>query len=269
MSLSPDESKLAIAKMETDASNVSHIWLMDLTRGTLSRLTSVPPNDWFPVWAPDTSRIAFSSARDGPLNLYAHALSGPGADEPLLKSGASKAASSWSPDGQYLAYWVAGANKQQDIWVLPMAGKKPIAFLESEFNELQPDFSPDGRWIAYTSDESGTQEVYVRRFEAAPARAAAIRMSVQGGSHPKWRRDGKELFYLAPDRKLMSVEVDPSPVFRAGPPRTLFQTRVEMADFLVNYEVAADGQRFLVNSPDDTQLGPLTVIVNWNPDLQR
>jgi serine/threonine protein kinase/Tol biopolymer transport system component len=271
IALSPDESRLAVGKMEASASNVSHIWVMELSRGTITPLTSVPPNDWFPVWSPDGRQLAFTSYRDGPANLYVRDASGAGGDEALLKSELGKAASSWSPDGRYLAYWGAGADTRtkQDIWILPLAGRKPFAFLQTEHNELQAEFSPDG-WIAYTSDESGRQEVYVRRFEGAPAEAGAFRISTEGGSHPKWRADGKELFYLSPDRKLMSVAVTSSPVFKAALPRPLFQTRVVMADFLANYAVAANGQRFLVNSPsEEAELGPITVIANWNPGAKR
>jgi Tol biopolymer transport system component len=270
ISLSPDESSLAVGKMEQSRSNVSHIWLIDLKRGTSTRLTSAPPNNFCPVWSPDGRRIVFSSNRDGPMNLYVRASSGDGADEPVLKSDVAKFVSSWSSDGRYLAYWFSQSKTGQDIWIAPSSGGKPFPFLETEFNELQPAFSPDGQWIAYTSDESGRQEVYVRRFEGSPASAGAIRISEDGGAHPKWRRDGRELFYLTPDRRLMSVAIETSLRFHAGRPQPLFQTRISMADFLDNYAVSSDGQHFLVNNSDEkADSGPITVIANWSPGAKR
>jgi Tol biopolymer transport system component len=270
ISLSPDESTVALGKMDADSSNISSIWLMELSRGTVSRLTSAPPNDWFPVWSPDGRRIAFSSSRDGPFNLYVRAANGAGADEALLKSEAAKWASSWSPDGRFLAYSAADPKTKLDIWILPLSGGKPFPFLQTQYNENLAAFSPNGDWIAYTSEESGSPEIYVRKFEAGPARGGPRRISIEGGSHPKWRHDGKELFYLSPDRKLMSVEIDTSPVLKAGRPRPLFQTRIQMADFLASYAVAATGQRFLVNKPaEETESGPVTVISNWNPGAKQ
>ena len=270
ISLSPDESVVAVGKMEADSSNISNIWLIELSRGTLTRLTSVPPNDWYPVWSPDGRRIAFSSSRDGPYNLYVRAANGAGADEALLKSDVTKWASSWSPDGRFLAYSALHPKTRFDIWILPMSGGKPFPFLQTEYDEIHPEFSPDGHWIAYTSNESGRQEIYVREFAAGPAAGGARRISIEGGSHPKWRRDGRELFYLSPDRNLMSVEAGASLVLRAGPPRRLFQTRIQMADFLESYAVSSNGQRFLVNTPaEEAESGPVTVIANWNPGPKR
>jgi Tol biopolymer transport system component len=218
ISLSPDQSMVAVAKMDNSSTVLSNIWLVELSRGTLTRLTSVPPNDWFPVWSPDGRQVAFSSQRDGSSDLYTRSASGAGADVALLKSEAGKCASSWSPDGRFLAYWALDPATKNDIWIVPLDGGKPFPFLQTRYNEFHPEFSPDGQWIAYSSDESGSQEIYVRRFEARPAGAGASRISREGGTHPKWRRDGKELFYLSTDRKLMSVEMVPSPVLKAGPP---------------------------------------------------
>jgi Tol biopolymer transport system component len=270
ISLSPDQSMVALGKMETESSNLSYIWLMELPRGTLTRLTSVPPNDWTPVWSPDGRRIAYSSSRDGPANLYVRDANGAGDDEALVKSAAAKYPWSWSRDGRFLAYYAADPNTKQDIWIFPMSGGEPFPFLQTQYDEFHPEFSPDGQWIAYTSNESGREEIYVRNFEGGPARGGARRISIDGGSHPKWRRDGKELFYLSPDRKLVSVEIGASPVLKAGPPRPLFQTRIQIASFLLGYAVATNGQRFLVNTPaEEAESGPITVIANWNPDAKR
>src|SRR5262249_2616381 len=161
-----------------------------------------------------------------PLDLYTHALGGPDTDRLLLQTEASKSVSSWSPDGRFLAYSSTASNRQQDIWIIPVNGGRPFAYLHSNFNELQPGCSPDGLCIAYTGDTSGRMEVYVSAFEGAPARGPAIQISTEGGSHPQWRKDGKELFYLSPDHHLWSAPVARSMEFRAHPPRKLFQTRI-------------------------------------------
>jgi Tol biopolymer transport system component len=267
MSLSPDESILAISRLDDN----SELWLMELSRSTITRLTSDRANHWYPVWSPDGQWIAYSLWDGAKPNLYTRAASGGGAAKPLLRSAAVTNVSSWSPDGRFLAYTVEDPKTQNDIWILPIHGDgQPFAFLRTEYNELQAGFSPDGHWIAYTSDESGRQEVYFRKFEGGPASAGLRRISIAGGSLPKWRRDGKELFYLSPDRKLMSVEIDRSSVLTPGLPRPLFQTKVQMADYLVGYAVAANGQRFLVNTPaEESESTPITVIVNWRPGEKR
>jgi len=270
IALSPDESMLAMGMMQSDSPTVSSIWLTELPRGTVTRLTSSLPNDWFPVWSPDGRRVVFSSARDGPYNLYVRAANGAGADEVLLKSETSKWPTSWSRDGRFLAYHASDPRTKADIWMLPLNGGKPFPFLQTQFNEMQAEFSPAGHWIAYTSDESGNQEIYVRNFDEGPGRGGAKRISIEGGSHPKWRSDGRELFYLSPDRKLMSVEIGAPPVLTAGTPRLLFQTRIRILNFLAGYAVAAMGQRFLVNTPaEEAESGPITVIANWDPGAKK
>ena len=267
IALSPDESLFAVSRVDGGAS--SNIWLVELPRGTMTRLTSDSTYNWFPVWSPDGRRIIFASERDAPgsrWNLYIRPADGAGADEVLLKSPIGKLATSWSGDGRFVAYWAADPKTRGDLWILPMSGGNPFPFLQTQYGELQPEFSPDGGWIAYTSDESGTQEVYVRKFEKGPASGGAKRISTSGGSHPKWRRDGKELFYLSRDLKLMSVEVEISATLKAGTPRPLFQTHTRLADVYVPYAVASKGQRFLVNTaPEAGASDPVTVLTDWNP----
>jgi Tol biopolymer transport system component len=268
MALSPDESTVALSRVE---SVLSDLWLMELSRGTITRLTSERANHWYPVWSPDGRQMVYSMWDVEKPNLHLRPSSGIGTDEPLLPSPATANASSWSSDGRFLAYWVGESKTQSDIWILPIHDGRPsFAFLRTEYNELQPVFSPDGKWIAYTSDESGRQEVYLRKFEGGPATAGAQRISVNGGSLPRWRRDGNELFYFAPDRKLMSVEFSGSPALVPGVPRPLFQTQAHLADFLVGYAVAANGQRFLLNTPaEGTESSLVTVIVNWKPGAKQ
>jgi Tol biopolymer transport system component len=264
ISLSPDESTLAVSRVDTSPN--SNLWLMDLSRGATTRLTSDQAGHWYPVWSPDGRRIAYGLWDTDQPNLRALSSSGSGPDEPLLSSPTTTNVSSWSADGRFLAYWVADPRTQYDIWVLPVQERgAPFRFLQTNDNELQPAFSTDGRWIAYTSDESGRQEVYVRAFEGGPATTGPRRISIDGGSLPRWRRDGRELFYLSPGRKLMSVEFDGSTALVRGVPRALFQTNVKKADYLVGYAVAGSGQRFLVIEPaEEAESSLFTVIVNWN-----
>jgi hypothetical protein len=150
-----------------------------------------------------------------------------------------------------------------------MSGEhKPIPYLQTEFSEFQARFSPDGRWITYTSDESGRNEVYVQIF---PTAAEKCKISTDGGADPRWRRDGQELFYLATDQKLMAVEVRKSATFQPGLPKILFVTRVTgLADRRNHYAVSKDGQRFLVNTlVEEASSNPITVVLNWTADLRR
>ncbi|MBI3666800.1 MAG: serine/threonine-protein kinase, partial [Acidobacteria bacterium] len=273
LNLSPDDQRVAANRRDSQTGTVD-IWLFELSRGVTSRFTFGPGIAGGPVWSPDGSRIAFSSTRDGPWNLY-EKLSNGGSDEPLLKSSNNKFAMGWSPDGRFLLYALYAEQDPKtnsDLWILPLeGGGKPFPFLRSAFNESQGQFSPDGRWIAYTSNESGKSEIYVRPFSGAEAGAGAkAQISSNGGTGPRWRRDGKELFYVAPDNKLMAVVVKAGAgAFQAGGvPQPLFKTRA--ADFNFLYAVAADGRRFLVISQaEQAASAPATVVLNWNAGLRR
>src|SRR5262249_49757660 len=195
--------------------------------------------------------------------------SGVGGEEVLLKSDQGKAPDDWSADGKFIAYESRSSQTKLDIWILPMSGdRKAFSFLQTPFNEQQAQFSPDGKWIAYTSDESGTPEVYVQSF---PASGAKFRISTNGGAEPQWRRDGKELFYLAADKKLMAADTKLGTAFEAGVPRALFETRIlVLTTFRNHYAVTADGQHFLINSGlSETTATPISVVVNWTEDLKR
>jgi len=270
-SLSPDEKTVAVTRAA--AQGATDLWLHDLARGADTRFTFHPSQDQDPVWSPDGSRIVFTSTRSGRvLDLYLKDTSGAGQDELLLQSANLKLATDWSPDGRFLAYTEVNPKTRNDLWVLPMTGdRKPVAFLQTEFTETQGQFSPDGRWMAYGSDESNRFEVYVRPF---PSGAGKWKVSINGGRLPLWRRDGKELFYLSPENKLMAVAVKagaasgPRSVFETAAPQELFQTRVPglPAGYTTRlYEVAGDGKRFLVTSTGEESgvEEPLTVVVNW------
>jgi Tol biopolymer transport system component len=240
-----------------------------LSSGIPSRFTTDPAPDTNPLWSPDGGRIVFSSSREGVRNLYQKNASGGGTEEVLLKSSEEKVADDWSADGGLILYETANPKTIWDLWVLPMSGdRQPVPFLQTKFNEQQAQFSPDGKWIAYTSDESGAPEVYVRTF---PDSGARWRVSVSGGAQARWRRDGRELFYIAADRKLMVVDIKRGATFEASVPKTLFGTRVlSLTDFRNQYAVTADGQRFLINSTtDETGTIPISVEVNWTADLKH
>jgi len=269
--LSPDGKRIAIEK--TDPATGRHtIWILERSRGIASRLVSDATGAHGPVWSPDGNRVVFSSNRLGGVDLYSIRADGAGPDELVLNSTdtSSLSATDWSLDGRFLVY---GAERrgQHDLWILPVSPpRKAQPFFETPSNELQGQFSPDVRWIAYTSDESGTPEVYVRRFPGADGK---WQVSTHGGAQPQWRRDGKELFYLAPDGKLMAAGVTASAsTFETGTPRPLFNTGITtgFVDRRNQYVVTPDGQRFLVNiSAEDENSAPITVVLNWDAALKN
>ncbi len=276
--LSPDQKRLVVERADPQTGSTD-LWLFDFLRGATTRFTFDPANDAFPAWSPDGTRIAFGSGRDGLMNVYQKLSSGAGDEELLLKSGEGKYPTDWSPDGRFLLYTTQGG----DVWLLPLSGdRKPVPFLQTPFFENWARFSPDGRWIAYQSNASGRQEVYVQPFrEGSGAGSAGMyQVSTDGGTDAQWRRDGKELFYLAPDRTLMAVDVKaggaPSGPFEAGSPRPLFATRALAVSFVFtvsgpsSYVVSADGQRFLVTTPvEEAAPTPIHVVLNWAAGLKK
>jgi eukaryotic-like serine/threonine-protein kinase len=265
--LSPDQQRVAVSRRS--AQGKTDIWLLDLVRDARMRFTTFQAaNNANPTWSPDGSRMVFMSNREGPFfDLYVKASSGAGGDELLLKSSDSKLATDWSSDGRFILYQAQHPKTGWDIWVLSLEGdRKPVPLLQTEFNELLAQFSPDARWIAYQSDESGQAEIYVQGF---PKSSGKFQVSTSGGSFPRWRRDGKELFYLSPNGKMMAVEAKATATtFETGRPRELFQTRVALfLSVAPTYDVTADGQRFLIQTmPDDAEGASLiTVVMNWAP----
>jgi eukaryotic-like serine/threonine-protein kinase len=260
VSLSPDDKRLAF---DREGPTSHDVWLMELQRGITSRLTFQPPNNNVPLWSPDGRTIAFASSRDGGLDIYQRPSNGSGKDEPLLKLNAPPIMfpSDWSSDGRFLAYYRTDSKTGLDIWVLPLDDdRKPFPLFHAQFNESQAQFSPDGRWVAYVSDEAGTPQIYVQSF---PMLTGKWQISTGGGTQPRWRRDGKELFYLALDRKLTAVTIRPGTTFEAERPHSLFQTALTLSAFRQEYSVSADGQRFLLNAPLETTESPMTVVLNW------
>ncbi|MEJ7608780.1 MAG: hypothetical protein WKF37_21545 [Bryobacteraceae bacterium] len=240
------------------------LWRTDLARGTSSPLTLDKLDDVAPVWSPDGSRIAFASNRLGAFNLYEKLSGGAGDERLLLKSARWKFPTDWSSDGQFLLYYEIDPERNRDVFALPLFGeKKPLALLHTDFNESNAVFSPDRKWFAYSSDESGTEEIYVQSFPP-PAGSHRWMVSRGGGSHPKWPHDSKDLYYLAPDHQIMAVSLSTRHSFTSGLPRALFQTSMPH-DFRIGFAVAKGGNRFLIPTMTSQQNSrAATVVVNWS-----
>jgi eukaryotic-like serine/threonine-protein kinase len=271
--LSPDEQTIAVERFDPDGHSEG-LWLIDTARDVSTRFTSSPTLDVGPVWSADGARIVFRSPRDTAPFLYQKTVSGKGGEELLLKSSAAYA-SDWSRDGRFLVYSDHDPNTQQDLWYLPISGARanePRPFLKTPDNELSGQFSPDGRWLAYESDESGTSEVYIRSFPEADAKQ---RISVNGGRGPRWRADGSELFYLALDGMLMAASMKSATTLETGPPVALFKTRtpsvsaVDVRGANPNYIVTRAGQRFLINTVTEEHSVPTTIVLNWPAVLRQ
>jgi dipeptidyl aminopeptidase/acylaminoacyl peptidase len=268
VALAPDGQHIVAAM--GDFGNMD-LWLLDGARGTSSRLTFVRGQNNRPVFSPDGSRVAFYSGRPSGPGLYQKSANGTGAEEKLLESKGPVFLSDWSRDGRFLTYSVVDPDLQRDLWVLPLAGdRKAFPFLKTAANENFPRFSPDGRWIAYQSDESGKDQVYVLPFAPSASAAGKWQISVDGGVGGRWRSDGKELFDLAGSR-LMVVEVSAvGGTFRAGIPKMLFDTRMSSPFYWNNYTPSADGRRFLIATPVEQEASlPMTVVMNWMASLKN
>ena len=274
--VSPDGHRVAVYR--TVQGNTD-LWLLDGVR--TSRLTFSPANEQFPVWSPDNSRLAFISSPAGQLGIYQMPTSGAGAEELIVSPGRTMAPSSWSKDGRYLLYRSIDPQTNSDLWVVPMEGEhRPWVFLQTPFNEVRAEFSPDGRWVAYESNESGRMEIYVRPFVppgppgTTPSTAAAQwQVSTAGGIAPVWRPDVKELYYLNPAGTMMSAPIAVSgTTFSAGAPVALFPAHIVGGglDSSANrqYDVAPDG-RFLINTVMNEAVAPITLIQHWNPEAKK
>jgi Tol biopolymer transport system component len=262
--LSPDEKRFIADRLDPQTSTYD-LWLCDVSGGNAQRFTFNPAIDFFPVWSPDGSSIVWASTRDVIPNLYQKAASGSGEETLLWKSDYNKLPSDWSRDGRFIIYRQNDPKTKYDVWFLPMTasgGAKPFPVIQTEANEIAGRLSPDGRWLAFASDESGRFEVYVQSF---PGGGSKRQVSTGGGNQPRWRRDGRELFYYARDGKLMTAPVRSGESFEAGAAISLFEFRGGTLG--VNpapYAVTADGQRFLINAVVETEPNaPLTVVVNW------
>jgi Tol biopolymer transport system component len=275
LDLSPDEKTIVMHRHDGAGGD---LWLFDVTRGVSSRFTFDPTQEnSYPSWTPDGKRIAFKSTRADHTGIYVKAADGSTPEVKVTDEGEALVPRSWSPDGQVLVYDRTTVQTAVDVWrISPSANAKPVPVLNESFSERFGTVSPDGRWIAYYSNETGKTEVYVRPF---PSGAGKWQVSTDGGVFPTWRRDGKELFYLSdPFRgSLVAVDVTVSGSnIRTGPPHPLFQffnPRVHSGGPPLLYAAAADGQRFLVPRDARTSTTPtltqIAVMMNWTAALRK
>jgi Tol biopolymer transport system component len=262
--LSPDGRRVIAERTlqgETD------LWMLDSTRQTRFTLGADGNIARLPMWSPGGDRIAFESVGSGLVKLAVRSASDSGGEDILFESPQGKIPCDWSPDGRFFLYYVPDPKSGTDLWVLPMDTRKPYLFLKTDANELWGQFSPDGHWVAYQSNETGRYEIYVRAF---PAQGGPIAVSSAGGVYPRWSRNGKELYFIAPDAKLMAAPMSTSATMaEAGAPVALFQTQRLGGGMNViarghQYDVTGDG-RFLINVDSESSATPITLLLNWKP----
>ena len=269
--LSPDNNQLAVS-LYNGTEGVSDIWILDLKRGTKSRLTFGPGNQVGPVWSRDGKVVYYTSNGKGTNHIYSKAADGSGSPQTVLETeGISESGYSMSPDGRYLVYThrvLGDPLGNIDLWVLPLTGDhKPFPIVQTPFLDNNPQVSPTGKWMAYQNNESGRMEVYLTPF---PGGGARWQVSSGGGADPMWRGDGKEIYLLDPTDNLLAVDVDVSSgTPRLGTPHKLFQA-IGVQQQVGSYTVTRDGKRFLVNSGSTKQGSePLTLVTNWTAELKK
>jgi Tol biopolymer transport system component len=242
------------------------LWLLDLQRNVFNRVTDNPRVESMPVWSPDGDRVVFSSAVDDGSSLMVMRIDGTTVNETLsLQATDVKIACDWSADGRFILYrQLDQATGTSDLWALPMSREgTPFQVVHTPSDERDGQFSPDGKWVAYQSDEAGRPEIYLQPF---PGRGPKVRVSIDGGTQVRWRSNGKEIFYIAPDQRLMAVGIDlAAGAAGIGTPERLFTTRLAPIRSISRqqYVVAPDGQRFLISSVEEPPMSPITLILNW------
>jgi serine/threonine-protein kinase len=265
---SPDGTQLAI---DIGSGSLADVWVYDLRRSVWTRLTFGDGVDFGPFWSADGQYVGFSSNRDGSTNLYWKRADGSGEAERLTESSNFQSSVAASPDGKYVMFHELTSETNYDLWVLPLEGeRKPELFLQTPFAELEAEFSPNGRWVAYHGDESGRFEVYVRPF---PKGAGKWQISTDGGTYARWSRDGRELYFRT-DRGLMVVSVETEgATFRADKPEQLFEGPFARISFAIDYDVGPDGQRFvMLKSHEAEDIGThthVTMVTNWFEELRH
>jgi eukaryotic-like serine/threonine-protein kinase len=266
--LSHDDKQVALSAFGAD-SPTQDVWLLDVERGVSSRFTSDPAMDQNAAWSPDDKEIVFSSTRKGAYNLYRKKLVG-GQEERVGRSDQRQWANSWSANGNRLLFsGPLSAVSQSDVWAVPAGGGDPIPLANTQFDEYSATASPNGRWLAFVSNDTGAYEVYVQSFPKAGTRQ---RISAGGGFFPQWRADGKELYYSTPDNTLMAIEVHgDGPEFAAGTPQALFPLKAAAVYSLGTFwQPMHDGRRFLVLRTAEPAPGkPITIVTNWQAALKK
>jgi len=271
--VSRDGKKLAVHRHDTNAGD---IWLLDSAQGPMSRLTfGVSQENINPVWSPDAARIAFGSLRDGKWGIYQKAVNGSASEELLLESDLPKAPMSWSPDGKYLVYSVLDVGLH--LWALPLFGeRKPFPIAQGKNSQDLGQISPDGRWIAYKSSETGREEIHIRDF---PEGKTHWQLTTDGALSfsVRWRADGKELYYVASPAKIMAIPISVTgSTIQWGKPKELFDSgyvSLPHATQYHDYAVSPDGQRFLIpraqkNLPKQ-ETPPIVVVLDWSTTVKN
>jgi hypothetical protein len=269
--LSPDGERVLVTTQGD-----RNVWVHELSRGVTTRLTFEGRNARA-IWTPDGTRITYASASAGPENLFSRPSDASGTAERLASSDAQQAPGAWTPDGKTLLFVLGGAL-DADIWTLSVEGdRQPHPFLKTPFSEQYPDLSPDGRWLAYASNQSGRAEVYVQPY---PGPGARQQISLDGGTAPAWSRDGREIFFIttptvggqAAPTTMMVVPVHLKPMFTSGTPRMLFQGRYGATARIRGYDVAPDGRRFLMVQQKDRpaiRVADMIIVQNWVEELKQ
>ncbi|MFI5371823.1 MAG: protein kinase [Candidatus Eisenbacteria bacterium] len=265
--VSPDGQRIAAAVTDERSNNLD-VWVLDLQRGTRTRLTFDPALDNFPQWSPDGATILFGSNRaGGRTTMFSKHANGLGAEEHLSTGSGDELPMDWTRDGKYLVYSHTDSVTQLDVWARPLVGDgKPFPVVATAASEELPRVSPDGRWVVYQSNESGRYEIYVQSF---PTASGKWQISNAGGTEPEWSADGRELFYLSADGRVTSVAVQSGAQFGAGTPQPLFPIRVPDTGWY-HFRPAPDGKRFLVVTIDDQRSrAPETVVLHWDAEIGK
>jgi Tol biopolymer transport system component len=263
--LAPNGKSVAVDKNDIGNQNTD-VWIYDLQGGSAKRMTFDAAIDAMPVWSPDGKRVVFSSSRKQTFDLYLKATDGAQEERAIEAAPAwDKYPSSWSRDGKYILY-----TREMELWFLILPDLRDQLFLKPPSAIKNGQFSPDGKWVAYASNESGKWEIYVTSFPEAHGK---WQVSNGGGDQPRWRGDGRELFYLAPDGKIVAVPVKEGASFSSGAPAALFQANQKepvATSEQVAYDVTRDGQRFLINTyVKNGKIQPMTVVLNWDAESKK
>jgi Tol biopolymer transport system component len=263
VSLAPSGKSVAIDKTDVVSQNAD-VWIYDLQGDSAKRLTFDPAIDAMPVWSPDDSQLIFSSSRQKAFDLYLKNTNGAQEERLVEHIDTDKFPDDWSRDGKYLLY-----TRGTDFWFATLPELKSTIFLKAPSVLKNGQFSPDGKWVAYASNESGKWEIYMTSF---PGARGKWQVSLRGGEQPRWRRDGKELFYLSSDGKVMAVPVTVGGNFDVGAPIVLFQSNpreIVATSEQVVYDVSRDGQRFLINTQMKQEQSDMSIVLNWAPKLDK
>ncbi len=266
---SPDGKRVLFGVLDPLTRNAD-VWVNDMTRGASTRLTFNSFIEINPIWSPGGDSVVYQSNRNGFYDLYIKSANGAGEDRPLVTSARNKAAAEWSPDGRYFGYTSTGDPKtKSDIWLLPMTGDRtPIPFLHTEFNELSPTFSPDGRWVVYQTDETGKSEIYARLTDGTGGK---YKITTDGGRRPLWRSDKRKLYFTSMDKKLQIAYLNVTPTsISVDSITTRWDLDARNIAGNVLSDVSADGKQFIFPVTDSKlSAPPITLVQNWDEDLKK